>query len=69
LGSERLDRFLASEKLINNGLMIKTCFSAGSLSDHLSIILKLEVGRKIPKAPLKFNPLWLDDIDYRAIVE
>jgi hypothetical protein len=53
---------------MNNGFMMKSCVSTSGLSNHLPIVFKLEPGGVTPPAPLKFNLIWLEEDDYRALV-
>jgi hypothetical protein len=38
-------------------------------SDHCAIILQMDRQNDKPPSPFKFNPLWLEDVEYMNLVE
>ena len=67
--SKRLDRFLVKENLLNENLTLKPAVEIGGNYDHRPISLLIIPLEKKPPAPFKFNPLWLEDEQYRIQIQ
>eukprot|EP00253_Pinus_taeda_P024332 PITA_24332 len=64
----RLDRFLMKSPLIQHLHHYKQWVGTRGLSDHSHIYLKILGPHHKPKAPFKFNHVWLQDPKYISLV-
>ena len=62
--SERLDRFLLLEGLLQDTLVFKLIVETCGLSDHSSISLSITRSKAKPPTPFRFNPNWLEHEEY-----
>eukprot|EP00253_Pinus_taeda_P025838 PITA_25838 len=67
--AKRLDRFLLSEDLISNAPIIRQWVEEIGNSDHFPIFLECAIPPPKPPAPFKFNPAWLQDPTFVAILK
>jgi len=61
--AKRLDRFLISEDLALLGLKYNTCLCQQKISDHVTVVLHMEIEQGKVKYPFKFNSIWLQDLE------
>lgn len=66
--ARRLDRFLLKGPLIQHLHHYKQWVGSGGLSDHSPIFLEILGPHHKPKAPFKFNHIWLQDQDFMKLV-
>eukprot|EP00253_Pinus_taeda_P025238 PITA_25238 len=66
--ARRLDRFIMKESLIQQLHHYKQWVGAGGISDHSPIYLEIAGPTQKPKAPYKFNHVWLQDPSYIRMV-
>eukprot|EP00253_Pinus_taeda_P029832 PITA_29832 len=64
----RLDRFIMKETLLQQLHHYKQWVAAGGISDHSPIYLEIVRPTQKPKAPYKFNHVWLQDPSYIRMV-
>ena len=66
--AKSLDRFLVSEKMVDQQHFLKQWVGNGGRSDHLPIFLEFRNGPKKPPSPLKFNKTWLEDESFHELI-
>lgn len=66
--ARRLDRFIMKGSLIQQLHHYKQWVGSGGISDHSPIYLEILGPHYKPKAPFKFNHVWLQDPTYVRIV-
>eukprot|EP00253_Pinus_taeda_P008500 PITA_08500 len=66
--AKQLDRFLMRGPLIHRLHSFKQWVSTGGISDHIPIALEIRGPHQKPKAPFKFNHLWLQDPSFTGLV-
>lgn len=66
--ARRLDRFLMRGPLIQQLHFYKQWVGNGGISDHSPIILEILGNHQKPKAPFKFNHMWLQDQSFTKLV-
>jgi len=66
--ARRLDRFLMKGTLLQQLHLYKQWVGSGGVSDHSPIYLEIQGPFKKPKAPFKFNHVWLNDPSYIKLV-
>jgi hypothetical protein len=66
--AKRLDCFLISEKLVSSGIKYRSWVCNDKISDHMHVILHMELGSDIVIYPFKFNVVWLEDQDFVSLV-
>ena len=66
--AKRLDRFLISERIVDNHHLVRQWIGSGDLSDHSPIFLELREGPNKLPCPLKFNKTWLQDESFIALI-
>eukprot|EP00253_Pinus_taeda_P025511 PITA_25511 len=66
--ARRLDRFLIKVNLMNQLHYYKQWVGSGGISDHSPIYLEVFGPHPKPKAPFKFNHVWLQDPEYINMV-
>jgi hypothetical protein len=64
-----LDHFLMSEELIASFDRYRSWVVKYAISDHLPIVLELSNSMENIKYPFKFNPVWLEDLDFVEMVK
>ena len=67
--SKRLDRFLVSDSLIGSDLILKATVETKGISDHFPIVLTIENPEFKPPVPFKFKPQWLEEEEYRNLIQ
>ena len=67
--SKRLDRFLVSEIFFQDQLVLKTTVKTCEMLDHRPISLSLSIPEDKPPSPFKFDLVWLENEEYRALVQ
>eukprot|EP00253_Pinus_taeda_P030670 PITA_30670 len=67
--ARRLDRFLLKGTFIQHLHLYRQWVGSGGLSDHNPIYLEIQGPSKKPKAPFKFNHIWLKDPSYIKLVK
>ena len=60
---------MVGENLLNVNLTLRSTIETGGNSDHRPISLIVRLLDKKPLTPLKFNPLWLEEDEYRAQIQ
>ena len=63
--SKILDRFMVEENLLNGNLILKYVIETRGNSDHRPISLIITPPKKKPPTPFKFNPLWMEEDEYK----
>jgi len=66
--AQRLDRFLMKGPLLQQLHLYKQWVGSGGISDHSPIYLEILGPHPKPKAPFKFNHVWLQDPSYISMV-
>jgi len=66
--ARRLDRFLMKGPLIHRLHTYKQWVSIGGISDHSPIALEIQGPNQKPKAPYKFNHMWLQDPSFSNLI-
>jgi len=66
--ARRLDRFLMKGPLIHRLHSFKQWVSNGGISDHSPIAMEIQGPQLKPKAPYKFNHLWLQDPSFTNLI-
>jgi hypothetical protein len=66
--AKRIDRFLVVESLLDLPVQFRKWVDSGGESDHMPIILEIVGGPKNPTSPYKFNPTWIEDDSFKALV-
>eukprot|EP00253_Pinus_taeda_P026822 PITA_26822 len=66
--ARRLDRFLMKGPLIHRLQSFKQWVCTGGISDHHPIAMEIFGPHQKPKAPYKFNHLWLQDPSFSGLV-
>ena len=60
---------MVGENLLNVNLTLRSTIETGGNSDHRPISLIVRLLDKKPPTPLEFNPLWLEEDEYRAQIQ
>ena len=60
---------MVGENLLNVKLTLRSTIETGGDFDHRTVSLIVRLPDKKPPAPLKFNPLWLEEDEYRAQIK
>jgi hypothetical protein len=63
-----LDRFLVYDKLVSLGIKYHSWVCNDNISDHMPVILHMELGSDTVIYPFKFNVVWLEDPDFVSLV-
>ena len=66
--SKRLDRFLISENLIRDDLIMQSTVETGGNSEHRPIVLTVRTSEVKPPSPFKFKPQWLAEEEYQNMI-
>lgn len=64
----RLDRFVIKNQLLQRLTHYRQWFGSGGISDHPPIYLEVSSPPIKPRAPFKFNSVWLQDPSYIELV-
>jgi exonuclease III len=64
----RLDRFLAQSTFLIMGLNLSSTILPHSVSDHKPITLDLSFETNLGPIPFRFNPKWIQEASYPALV-
>ena len=67
--SERLNRFLLLEGLLQETLVFKLTVETSGLSNHRTISLSITRSEANPPPPFRFNPNWPEHEEYRELVK
>ena len=63
--SKILDRFMVEEKLLIGNLILKSITETRGNSDRRPVSLIINPPENKPQSPLKFNPLWVEEDEYK----
>ena len=66
--SNRIDRFLVAEHLMDRFLQVRQWVGSGGASDHFPFFLELKKGPIKPTSPMKFNKIWLKDESFISLI-
>jgi len=66
--AKRMDRFLLSKDLVLSSGIFRSWVEFPFISDHVPILLRLEVPPMYKEIPFKFNPVWLSERDFITLV-
>eukprot|EP00253_Pinus_taeda_P027180 PITA_27180 len=67
--ARRLDRYLIKGPLLQHLHLFRQWIGSGGNSDHNPIYLECHGPFRKPKAPFKFNPIWLMDQNYTKMIK
>ena len=60
---------MVDENLIDGNLRIRSSIETRGISDYIPITLTVRLPEEKPSTPFKFNPLWLEEEEYRAQIQ
>lgn len=63
-----MDCFVRDKSLYNENMRIKSWVGMGGSSDHLPILLNIDIDERNPPSSLKFNHTWLMELKFRELV-